>query len=344
MPTIEAIHDEAQLDRLLSEPTEAAVGALQQTAGDVLLLGVAGKMGPSLAQMIRRADEKTGVHRRLIGVSRFSAAGAEQRLRQQGVETIRGNLLDEQFVRRLPDAPNVIYMAGMKFGSSQNASLTWAMNVYVPTLVCRRYPKSRIVVFSTGNVYPLVPVDGRGTKETDPTGPVGEYAMSALGRERMFDHFSRTLHIPTAIIRLNYAVELRYGVLVDIALKVWQEQPVDVSMSRVNVIWQGDANAMTLAALADVSTPPLVLNVAGPEQTRIRTAAEQFGRLMNKRVAFTGVESKTALLSDGSAGRRRYGPPRVDVETMIRWIAHWIMHDGPLLGKPTRFEVRDGQF
>ena len=221
--------------------------------------------------------------------------------------------------------------------------MTWAMNVHLPALICRRFHNSRIVAFSTGNVYPFVPVGSGGSKETDPTGPVGEYAMTALGRERMFEHFSKTLEIPISLIRLNYAVEMRYGVLVDVATKVWTERPVDVTMGYANVIWQADANAMTVAALADVANPPWVVNVAGPEQISIRETAEQFGRLMKKPVKFTGEEERR-LLSNGSEGHRRYGSPRVAAKTVIPWTADWIMRGGASLGKPTHFEIRDGKF
>jgi nucleoside-diphosphate-sugar epimerase len=340
----DAIHDEEQLEDLLSTPSDAAVRTLGHVEGDLLLLGVAGKMGPTLARMARRASDRAGVKRRVIGVSRFSKPGSETALQGHGVETIRGDLLDESFLSSLPEAPHVIYMTGMKFGASGSPAQTWAMNVHLPALVCRRFRHSRIVAFSTGNVYPLVPIDSGGSHETDPTGPVGEYAMTALGRERMFEYFSQSLGIPTTLVRLNYAVEMRYGVLVDIARQVWAGEVIDLSMGYANVIWQGDANAMALAALADTTCPPLIVNVAGPERVSVRATAEAFGRLLGKTPRFSGSEAPTALLSNGTKARQRYGRPRVTCAQMIHWIAHWIRSGGPTLDKPTHFEVRNGTF
>ncbi|WP_417395648.1 NAD-dependent epimerase/dehydratase family protein [Gimesia chilikensis] len=340
----ETIENVAQLEELLSHPTPGVMEALQQTPGDLILLGIAGKMGPTLAQMILRADEAAGITRRVIGVSRFSDESSRQPLEDLGIETIKGDLLDSEFIQSLPDVPNVIYMAGMKFGATGNESLTWAMNTYLPALVCNKYRNSRITAFSTGNIYGLVPANGSGSVETDQPDPVGEYAMSCLGRERMFEHFSRTLEIPMTIIRLNYATECRYGVLVDLALQVYQEQTIDVSMGYVNVIWQGDANAMTLCSLPDATTPPAYLNVAGPRILKVREVCERFGELFGKPVHFTGSEAQDALLNNGQYGHQKYGAPLVDVEQIFDWIAHWIQTDGPLLGKPTHFESRSGKF
>jgi len=343
-PLPATIHDVPQLEELLSEPSEQAIESMRRLDGDLLLLGVAGKMGPTLARMARRASDAAGIPRRVIGVSRFSSPGSQAELESHGVETLRGDLLDEAFLQKLPDAANVIFMTGMKFGASEEASLTWAMNVYLPTLVCRRFAGSRILAFSTGNVYPLVPIDSGGSKEIGPLAPVGEYAMTALGRERMFDYFSRKLSIPTTLLRLNYAVEMRYGVLVDIARQVWSDSPIDLSMGYANVIWQRDANAMALAALADADSPPTVVNCAGPELISVRAAAETFGRLLNKTPRFTGEEQPTALLNNGSQGHARYGRPSVPAATLIEWIADWIAAGKPLLDKPTHFQTRDGKF
>lgn len=340
----EVIRDEAELEDLLSEPTEAAVKALADVDGDVILLGVAGKMGPTLARMVRRASDLADCKRRVIGVSRFSNADSRESLEAHGIETIQGDMLDEAFVDGLPDASVVIHMTGMKFGATTNPGLTWAMNTYVPALVCRRYRTSRIIAFSTGNVYPMVPVDGSGSRETDTPDPFGEYPMAALGRERMFEYFSCTYEIPTALIRLNYAVEMRYGVLVDIAQKVLSGEPIELATGHFNVIWQGDANAMTLAALADTASPPFVINVAGPEMLSTRQVAETFGRLFDRPPHFIGSESPTAYLNNGSEGHRRYGSPRVTVDQMIRWIADWLQQGKRTLGKPTHYEVRNGKF
>jgi hypothetical protein len=341
---IASIRDQAHLDDLLSEPSEAAVQTLARVAGDVIVLGVGGKMGPTLARMVRRATDQAGVPRRVIGVARFSQPGLERGLQEHGVETIRCDLLDPAQVERLPDAPNVIAMAGMKFGSTGQEALTWAMNAYVPALVCGKYRQSRIVAFSTGNVYGLSPVQQGGSRETDELKPTGEYSLSAVGRERMYEYFSRTFQIPTALLRLNYATEMRYGVLVDIARRVFTDQPIDLHMGYLNAIWQGDANAMALCALEHVAVPPLVVNLAGPELLSVRRLAEEFGRLFDKRVVFQGSEADDALLSNGQLGQRLFGRPRVDVPQMILWIADWVRRGGADLGKPTHFEVRDGKF
>jgi nucleoside-diphosphate-sugar epimerase len=232
----------------------------------------------------------------------------------------------------------------MKFGSTGQEPLTWAMNVYLPALVCERYARSHIAAFSTGNVYGLVPCDGGGSVENDPPNPAGEYAISCLGRERIFEHFSLTNHTPVAILRLNYATELRYGVLVDLAKRVWNEHPVDLAMGSVNVIWQGDACAMTLCALADCASPAFILNVAGPELLRVREICERLGDLLGKPPRFIGAEGTDALLNNGSAGHQRYGLPQVDAWRMLHWVADWVRRGGALLGKPTHFEVRDGKF
>jgi nucleoside-diphosphate-sugar epimerase len=338
------IRNEEQLEDLLSTPTDAAIDAMGRVEGDIMLLGVAGKMGPTLARMARRASDAAGVKRRIIGVSRFSTPGSEAALHAHGIETIRGDLLDESFLDSLPHAPSVVHLAVMKFGASSSPAMTWAMNVHLPAMVCRRFHGSRILSFSTGNVYPLVPINSGGSRETDLPGPVGEYAMTALGRERMFAHFSERFGTPTTLVRLNYAAELRYGVLLDIAQHVFAGQEIDLSMGYANVIWQGDANAMTLTALADAANPPLVINVAGPELVSVREMAARFGQLFDKTPRLTGTEAPTALLSNGSKGHEMYGRPRVSVEQLTRWIAGWIRRGGRTLGKPTHFDVRDGKF
>jgi hypothetical protein len=333
-----------QLEGMLSDPTPAAIKAMGNMTGDLIVLGVAGKMGPTLARMAKRASDAAGVKRRVIGVSRFSNPDEEANLKSHGIETIKADLLDQAALDRLPDAPNVLYMAGMKFGATGKEALTWAMNTYLPGMVCNRYPKSRIVAFSTGNVYGLVPVSGGGSVETDMPNPMGEYAMICLGRERMFEHFSRALSIPMAIIRLNYASEMRYGVIVDLARKVWAGETIDVAMGHVNIIWQADANAMTLAAFDHVTSPPLMLNVAGPEIVKVRDVCAAYGKLMGKPVKFTGTEATDALLNNGSLGYKLAGRPRVSLEQQLKWVAAWVMSGGASLGKPTHFEARDGKF
>lgn len=338
------IHDEAQLEQMLSEPTDAATTALAESSGDVLLLGAGGKMGPSLARMVRRASDRAHVERRIIAVSRFGDRQLEASLHQDGVGTIRGDLLDERFVDALPDAPNVIFMTGSKFGTSDKAWLTWAMNVYLPSVICRRFRASRLLVFSSGNVYPFVPVDSGGSREQDAPEPVGEYGMSVLGRERMFEYFSRRDSIPVSIVRLNYAVEMRYGVLVDLAQQVFTGRKVDLTMGFVNVIWQADANAMSLAALADADSPPYIVNVAGPERLSIEETCTQFGQLMDRSVQFAGAAQQTALLSNAQRAIERYGRPRVTADQIIQWTADWIQRGARTFSKPTHFQVRDGKF
>ena len=338
-----SMRSEAELEDILSEPTPESIAAVSALDGDFLVLGVAGKMGPSLARMVRRALDAAGKPSRVIGVARFSSGG-EEALQAHGIETIRCDLLDPVELVHLPDAANVLFMTGMKFGSTGNESMTWAMNCYLPGMVCRRFSRSRIVAFSTGNVYGLTPVAGGGSKEDDPLDPVGEYAMSCLGRERMFEHFSRTLDIPMAVIRLNYACDLRYGVLVDLARQVWDGQPIDVSMGHFNTIWQGDANALTLAAFSQIGSPPWVVNVTGPETLSVRQVCEEFGRRWNKPIRFVGQEAETALLSNSRRCFETLGKPRVSSDELIGMVAEWIESGGRQLGKPTHFESRDGRF
>jgi nucleoside-diphosphate-sugar epimerase len=338
------VRDLEQLEEMLSEPSEAAVEAMGRVEGDVVVLGVAGKMGPSLARMVKRASEAAGVKRRVTGVARFSSKETERFLQAHGVETITADLLDQRQLDGLPEAPNVIYMAGMKFGSTGNESLTWAMNAYLPGMVCQKYRRSRIVAFSTGNVYGLVTVVGGGSVETDPLNPQGEYAMSCLGRERIFEHFSRTMGIPVSIIRLNYAVEMRYGVLVDIAQRVWRGEPVNAAMA-FNVIWQADANAHAVASIAQAASPAVVFNVAGPEVLSVRRVAGQMASLMGKDpVVFEGAEMPDALLSNAQLSHRLFGYPQVSAQQLIYWIADWTKRGGATLNKPTHFETRDGKF
>lgn len=333
-----------QLDDALSLPPDSLVESLAKLDGDILVLGVAGKMGPTLARMAKRASVKAGTARRVIGVARFSNPSEQRKLDDWGIETIKADLLDEQAVGALPDAPNVVFMAGMKFGSTGSESLTWAMNAVVPAIVASRFRDSRIAAFSTGNVYGLVPVSGGGSVETDSMNPTGEYAMSCLGRERVFEHFSRTNGTPMSIIRLNYACELRYGVLVDLATRIKNDQPIDVTMGAFNVIWQGDANAHALASLADCDNPPFVINVTGSEILSVRDASNQLAEHMKLPVTFTGEESPTALLNNAILSHNRYGQPEMPADELLRNVADWVSRGGDSLGKPTGFEIRDGKF
>ena len=338
------IDNEEQLEELLSRPTEEVAGLFKDLEGDLLFLGIAGKIGPSLARMAKRASEGSGMRRRILGVSRFSNQEERARLEAQGIETLQGDLLDPSFVKALPQADNVIFLAGMKFGAESNLSLTWAMNTYVPALVAEQYRGSKIVAFSTGCVYPLVAAGSGGSREEDRPVATGEYAQSCLGRERMFEHGSLRYGTNVSLLRLNYAVEMRYGVLVDIATKVSSGTPIDLSMGYFNVIWQGDMNAASLLALKQCGSPAKVINLTGPETLSTREVALAFGTLLGKAPVFTGTEAPTALLNNASLAHSLFGRPRVTPDRMMRWIAGWITQGNRLLNKQTHFEVRDGKY
>lgn len=338
------IENEEQLDELLSRPAPEVIDALGRIDGDIVLLGVGGKMGPTLARMAVRATEVAGKKRRVIGVSRFSDPKAEEQLNAWGVETIRADLLEPAQVDKLPDAPNVVAMSALKFGSTGKAALTWGMNTYVPTLVCRRYAGSRIVAFSTGNVYPLSDVRRGGSRETDPVGPVGEYAMSTLGRERMYEYFAEATRTPTTIVRLNYACELRYGVIADMARRVQAGEAIDLRMSCVNAIWQGDANAAVWQSLERCASPAFTFNLAGPETLSVRRLCEALAAELETTAQFIGEEAQDALLSNGGLGHELFGYPKVPIGRVVRWTADWVRRGERSLGKPTHFETRDGSY
>lgn len=343
-PDKNSIADVTELEDLLSEPSEATVRSLAALDGDIVVLGAGGKMGPTLARMAKRASESAGVARRVIAVSRFSSSRLVSRLEGWGIQTIPCDLLDRQALAGLPDAPNVVFMAGMKFGSTGQESLTWAMNSHLPALVSERYRGSRIAAFSTGNVYGLSPVSDGGSEEGDSPNPAGEYAMSCLGRERIFEHFSRVNGTKMSILRLNYATELRYGVLVDIAERIARGQAVPLSMGYLNAIWQGDASSVSLQTLSHASSPPLVLNITGPELLSVREVALQFGERLHKPVRFEGEESRDALLSNAGRSYELLERPAVRAGQMIAWIADWVARGGETLAKPTHFEERAGRF
>jgi dTDP-4-dehydrorhamnose reductase len=338
------VNSSEHLDDLLSEPTPGVVETLRSIEGDLLILGVGGKMGPTLARMAARASHEAGIKRRVIGVARFSRPELPEWLRRHGVEPLPADLLDAGQLAALPDAANVLVMTALKFGSSGQPGDTWAVNCWLPAAVCERFAESRIVGFSTGNVYPLTPLALGGSVESDLLSPVGEYAASCVGRERLYDYFSRTNDTGISIVRLNYACELRYGVLVDLARQILRGEPIDLSMGAVNVIWQGDASAMTLQAFGHCDSPPFVVNVAGPETLSVRRLCEQLGALLGKAPVFTGAEATEALLSNGQLGHRLFGYPRVSIGQLCEWIAAWLKDGGDVLDKPTKFQVRDGKF
>lgn len=329
----------------LSEPGEKLIEIMSQLDGDIMILGAGGKMGPTMSRMARRATDAAGIKRRIIGVSRFSNASELVNLQSKGVETLRGDLLDANFVRSLPEVANVLYLVGMKFGGAAGLAETWTSNVYVAGLIADHFSGSRIVAMSTGNVYGLSPVDpGTGSAEREAPNPMGEYAMSALGRERVFQHFSELRRIPMAIIRLNYATEFRYGILVDLAKQVYREEPISLDMGYFNVIWQRDACDIVLRSLAFAATPPVILNVTGAERLSCRHVCERFGEIFGREVRLAGTESPTALLSDARMAVQLFGPPKVSLDSMLSMTADWIERGGETWDKPTRFQVRDGKF
>ena len=328
----------------MSRPTAADVEAMRGLEGDVLILGVGGKMGPTLAQLVRRSSEAAGKKMKVFGVARFTDKNMPNVLRAHGVDPIACDLLEPEQLGRLPDAANVIFMAARKFGTTGAEHLSWAINTQLPALVAERYRHSRIVCFSSGNVYPLMPAIRGGADELTSTGPQGEYAQSVLGRERVFEHASHRWGTKVALLRLNYAIDLRYGVLVDIARAVFESRPVDVRMPLVNVIWQGDANSVALRSIAHCDSPPFCLNLTGPETLSTRWIAEQFAERFGVPVSFSGEESSHALLNNSAKCHQLFGYPTVTVGTMIDWIADWIVSGGVHSNKPTHFQTQDGKF
>ncbi|MEZ0308256.1 MAG: NAD-dependent epimerase/dehydratase family protein [Ramlibacter sp.] len=332
--------DVHHLEEVMTQPSTALVTDLERAPGDIMVLGVGGKMGPTLARMARRAAPT----RRVIGVARFSQRGLQEELQQHGIECIEADLLSREALARLPEAPNIIFMAGRKFGSTGSEWLTWAMNAHVPALVAERFATSRMVAFSTACVYPFVSTTGDGAaEEVPPTAPSGEYANSCVARERMFEHFSHLHNTPGRLIRLSYAIDMRYGVLHDVAQKVLQRQPIDLAMGYANIIWQGDANDWTLRALAHCASPTAPLNVSGPKIS-IRAVAASLGERLGIEPVFTGQEAPTAWLIDCKRAFELFGPPSVNLDQMLDWTADWVQRGGDSLGKPTHYEARDGKY
>ncbi len=333
------IESEDALNALFSHPTQALIDDLREVDGDILVLGVGGKMGPSLARLARAASDK-----RIVAVARFSDPSLRAGLERDGIETIACDLLDQDALNRLPRMRNVIFMAGHKFGASGDPALTWAMNVHMPALVAQAFAQSRIVAFSTGCVYPFASTNTAGSTEATPPDPPGEYAMSCLGRERMFEYFSRRLGTPGRLIRLNYAIDLRYGVLHDIAQKVWDGEPADVTMGHVNVIWQGDACAQVLRSLRHCTAPTSPLNITGLETLSVRSLARELGQRLGRAPVIVGAEAGTCWLNDASAATALFGAPVVGLAPMLDWVADWVAKGRPSLNKPTKFEVRSGVY
>lgn len=338
------IHNEQELDERLSRPTDADAEAMARLDGDLIVLGAGGKMGPSLVRLALRAAQRAEVKKRIIAVARFSKPELARELESEGIETIACDLLERSELSKLPTVSKVIFMAAQKFGTTGNESQTWAMNTFLPGLVAERFRDSRIVAFSTGNVYPLRPLHDGGATEETPVAPIGEYPQSALGRERIFEYGSRRWGTPVLLLRLNYAVELRYGVLADIGRAVFDQQPIDLRMGMVNVIWQGDANSMCLRSLDHCQSPPVVLNITGPETLSVRYIAHEFGRRFGVEPQFSGQEAETALLNNAAKSHQMFGYPTVSPLQMIESTARWICSGGPSLNKPTHFQTRDGKY
>ncbi len=334
------IADEAALEELLSRPSQALIDDLRRLDGDILILGVGGKVGPTLARLAKRAAPT----KRIVGVARFSDPAVRSRLEAWGIETVACDLLDRAAVAALPQLPNVIFMAGKKFGTQEDPAFTWAMNTHVPAIVAEVFSQSRIVAFSTLCVYPYAPVAGEGWDESVAPEPVGEYANSCVGRERIFQHFSQQHGTAGRLLRLNYAIDMRYGVLHDVARRVRTGSPVPLTMGHVNVIWQGDASSQALRALLHCTIPTTPLNVGGPEATHIRALAHAFGDRFNTMPLFDGIESESAWINSTAQAQQLFGSPIVPLETMIDWTAAWFERGLPAYAKPTRFEVRNGRF
>lgn len=338
-----SFRNEDELEDFMSEPWPETVDLLGRLDGDIMILGIGGKMGPTLGKMVMKAIRQAGVSKKVYGVSRFSEHGLKSGLEHAGIRCLTCDLLNPDDVAKLPRVRNIIYMAGRKFGLKGTDYLYWAMNTIAPAHAARHFPDSDFVVFSTGSVYDLCPADSHGSSENDIFNSIGEYANSCLGRERIFEYYSRENGTKVLLFRLNYAIDLRYGVLYEIGKKVHDGAPVNLEMGYANVIWQGDANNYAVRCLEHAASPPCILNVTG-DKIRIRDVARMFGKIMGRKPVFTGTEAPTAFLSDNSAMKKILGKPPTSLNRMIQWIASWIMKGGRSLDKPTHFQTRDGQF
>jgi nucleoside-diphosphate-sugar epimerase len=344
MTTPDVIENETQLDDLLTRPRPQLVEFIRQVRSPLLILGAGGKMGPTLAVLAHRAAVAAGHKLRIVAVSRFRNAAAREWLESHGVEVISCDLFNRETMAVLPEATDILYLVGVKFGTSQNPSLTWAANTLIPTNVAERFPQARLVALSTGNVYPMVPLASGGATETDSLTPLGEYANAAVARERLFEFHSRQRGTRMVLVRLNYALDLRYGVLHDLAQKVWSGEAVDLTNGYFNCIWQGDANDCILRSLDLAACPPLALNLTGPDILSVRAVATRLSELMGKSAHFTGIESDLTLLSNPARACELLGPPPTALELALRWTADWVMRGGASLNKPTHFEVSDGKY
>lgn len=336
--------NEETLNDLLTQPSDALVADMANIQGDIMVLGAGGKMGPTLCILAKRAAEKAGVNKRVIAVSRFSDKLAADQLRAQGIELISADLLEKEALQALPEVENIIFMAGKKFGTDGNEWETWAMNATLPAFVADKFRTSNIVVFSSGNTYPIVPLSSGGCDETDKQGPIGEYAMSCLARERAFEYASRKYGTKVFIYRLNFAVDLRYGVLYDMAEKILSGTPISVETPAFNIIWQGSANEIAIRGLLHAGAPAVAMNITGPETLSVRKTALELGKLLGKEPLFEGVEGNDAYLNNAALAMETFGYPSVSAKTLIRWQAEWLLAGGRGLGKPTHFEERKGSY
>ncbi len=332
--------DERALEDILSEPTDATKEIIAGLNGDIVVLGAGGKMGPTLAMMLRKASSGKNIY----AVSRFSDKAVRTRVERAGIKTIQVDLLDESLYSQLPDVENVFYLVGMKFGTTGNQPLTWALNSFVAGVIAQHYKKSRIVVFSTGNVYPLVDINSGGASEEITPEPVGEYAQSCLGRERIFEYFSQLHNTPMTIIRLNYANEPRYGIIVDLTRRILNDDPIDLTTGAVNLIWQRDANDYIIRSISLAKSPPAILNVTGSDTVFVRQLAEQIGRELNTKPRFVSQKAQTALLSNASCCFGNFGYPQTPLEDMVSLIAKWVASGKTVLNKPTKYDMRNGKF
>ncbi|MCE7057697.1 epimerase [Algoriphagus sp. AGSA1] len=333
-----------ELENELTVPSEALIADMARIEGDIMLLGIGGKMGPSMGKLAVDAIKAAGLEKRVYGVSRFSDAGAMKSLQEAGVETISCDLLNDGELQKLPQVQNIVYLAGHKFGTTGNEDFTWAMNAYLPGRVSEKFKNSRLVVFSSGNVLPFVPISSGGATEKTAPEPIGEYAQSCLGRERVFEYFSKTNKTPMLIYRLNYAVDFRYGILLEMAKAVFHEKEIDLSTSNVNVIWQKDANEIALRALLHTTAPARLLNVTGPEILSLHWIASEFGTIFKKEPRFINEPVGTALLNNASECHRLFGYPKTTPREMVEITANWLLQGGDDFGKPTHFQQRGGRF
>lgn len=335
---------EERLNELLTTPSDDLVEDMKRIQGDIMVLGAGGKMGPTLCILAKNAAKKAGVDKRVIAVSRGSDKEATKLMLENDVEVIAADLLDKEKLYALPEVENIIYMAGKKFGTDGNEWQTWAMNSVLPAFVADKFKKSNIVVFSSGNIYPIVPVNQGGCKESDKPLPNGEYAMSCLARERSFEYAAHTFGTKVFIYRLNFAIDLHYGVLFDVADKLMKGEKISLATPCFNFIWQGSANEIAIRGLLHADSPACVMNVTGPETVSVRKAAVELGKLLGKEPVFDGEEGTDAYLNDASRAMETFGYPSVSAATLIRWQAEWILDGGRTLDKPTHFEERKGKY